>query len=278
MAILVTGAAGQLGQLLCRQLGPEATPAGRSAVDITHRESVLRLVEQTAPSAIINCAAYTHVDAAESEPELCHAVNAQGVANLAEAADEAGCLLVQISTDYVFHGAASRETAFTEDETPSPHSVYAQSKAAGERAASKAGKSLIVRTCGLYSHAGANFVTTMLRLSQQQKVLRVVNDQHCTPSNAEDIARGIAFLTQNDARGVYHLVNTGRTTWFDFAVELFRQQGAGVEVEPISTAAYGAAATRPPFSVLDTTKYHALAGAPAMPSWQSALQTHLRSI
>jgi len=277
MAVLVTGAAGQLGSLICQQLASQAIPMDRAALDITDRGQVNRCIARHRPSVIINCASYTAVDKAEAESNYCQAVNVNAVAGLAEAANRIGCRLVQISTDYVFQGQADN-TPHTEDHPVSPQGVYARSKVAGELAAKTAENHLIVRTCGLYSHAGHNFVSTMLRAGSMNNKLRVVNDQTCTPSAAVDVAAAIVYLSAANVTGVYHVTNTGQTTWFRFAVEIFRRQKMQVAVEPISTAQYAAAAPRPQYSVLDTSKYHRLPGAPRMPTWQAALERHLSAV
>ena len=250
-------------------------------MDLTDAKSVRAALADLRPDALINTAAYTKVDKAEEEADLCRAINAQGVGHLAEVCRELDCPLVQISTDYVFGGDAARRTPYRESDEPGPQGVYAWSKLEGERRAAEWAKHLIVRTCGLYGPAAprsaGNFVATMLRLGRQGKQLRVVADQHCTPTYVPHLARAICFLLDSGAFGLCHVVNAGATTWYDFAAEIFRQAGLAVSLEPISTAQYGAASPRPAYSVLDTGKYHALPGAPPMPAWQEALAEHLRS-
>jgi dTDP-4-dehydrorhamnose reductase len=271
MKVVITGAEGQLGWALRHELGDGAVGLARAALDITDAAKALRTVRDLRPLAVVNCAAYTAVDKAEQEPELCDAVNDRAVGHLAEACRQAGCLLVQISTDYVFSGEG-RSTPYAESDPPSPQGVYARSKLAGERRAATWEKHLIVRTCGLYgaSPHGKSFVETMLRLCQTRKPLRVVNDQRCTPTYAANLARAIAFLIRTDARGLYHVVNAGAATWHEFACEIFRQSGLAAPVEPIATSQFGALAPRPCYSALDTTKYQSTGG-PPMPAWQAAL-------
>ncbi len=282
MKILVTGARGQLGKELCRQLGEEAVGLHRESLDLTERRSVHRTLLEFNPDAIVNCAAYTAVDQAESEPGACRAVNAVAVEYLTAVAMELDCPLVQISTDHVFGGAPDRTEPYREDEPPTPQSIYARTKLEGERAAAKHAKHLIVRTCGLYARPSdeqaGNFVKTMLRFGRSVKEVSVVADQHCTPSYVPDVARAVAMLVgathpEPAAWGIYHVTNRGRTTWHEFATEIFRQADIDVPVRAISTAEYGPTAPRPAYSVLDTTKYESLGG-PVMPIWQEALREY----
>lgn len=281
MTIAVTGAQGQLGSELCRQLGAEAAGLDLPELDLTDRDGLLRQLLRIRPRAVINTAAYTQVDKAEEHVGPCRAVNAEGVAHLAGACRRLDCPLVQISTDYVFGSDAGRTTPYCETDPPGPQGVYAEAKLQGERHAAGCEKHFIVRTCGLYGRPGprspGNFVETMLRLGRERDRLRVVDDQHCTPSYLPHVARAICFLLGTTAYGTYHVVNSGETTWYGLAAELFRLAALPVVLEPITTAEYGAAAPRPRYSVLDTAKYHALPGRPAMPPWQAALAEYLSS-
>ncbi|MEN6458305.1 MAG: dTDP-4-dehydrorhamnose reductase [Thermoguttaceae bacterium] len=275
MSIAVTGAWGQLGGELCRQLGDRAVPLDIDTLDLTDGVAVRKRMLALKPSAIINCAAYTQVDQAETEPERCHAVNATAVEHLATACGQLDCPLVQISTDYVFGGMPRVPRPWREDDPTVPQGVYARTKRAGEQAAAGHPKHLIVRTCGLYARRSddraVNFVRTMLRLGATRPELRVVADQHCTPTYVPHLARAILFMLERPAPwGVYHVTNTGQTTWHEFAEELFRIAKMPVSVRRITTAEYGAPAPRPPYSVLDTSAYHGLGG-PAMPDWKAAL-------
>jgi dTDP-4-dehydrorhamnose reductase len=277
--IAVTGSGGQLGSELCRQFGAQAVGLDLPEFDLTSREAVAARLEAIRPRAVVNTAAYTQVDRAEDDANRCRAVNAQGVAHLAESCRRLDCVLVQVSTDYVFGGDRTRSTPYTETDPPAPQGVYATTKLEGESHAARWEKHFIVRTCGLYGmpgpRASGNFVETMLRLAGQRSSLRVVNDQRCTPSYTAHVARAIRFLVSTRAYGTYHLVNTGETTWFDFATEVFARSGIDIAIEPITTAEYGARAPRPPYSVLSTAKYHALPGRPTMPRWQDALSQYL---
>jgi dTDP-4-dehydrorhamnose reductase len=264
---------------LCRQLGHDAVPLGRRELDVTDAAEVRRVLAELRPRAVINSAAYTSVDAAERDPAACWAVNSQGVQHLAEACCRSGSTLVQISSDYVFGADRERDQPYSETDVPGPENVYASSKLGGEYWAQTCPRHLIIRTCGLYGHAprARNFVTTLLRLSDDpQTRLRVVNDQHCTPSYVRDVAKAILFLLDSDQHGTFHVVNGGATTWFSFACEMFRLAGKAVPLEPISTEQYGAPAERPRYSVLDTQKYRSLGG-PELPQWQNALADFLRA-
>lgn len=281
MRIAITGAQGQLGGELCRQLGAAAIPLDLPEFDLTRPATVRRALRRVRPDAVINAAAYTLVDKAEQEPALCKAINADGVAPLADYCAESGAALVQISTDYVF-GHVVKKIPLRETDEPSARGVYATTKRLGELAAMACPRHFVVRTCGLYGEPGVrsagNFVATMLRLAEQGRRLRVVADQHCQPTYVPHLARAIGFLLTTAEHGVYHVTNSGQTTWHGFAEAILRAAGIAAAIEPITTAQYGAAAPRPAYSVLDTSRYHALPGRPAMPAWESALAEHLDRI
>ncbi|HWB08820.1 MAG TPA: dTDP-4-dehydrorhamnose reductase [Pirellulales bacterium] len=277
--IAVTGSQGQLGSELCRRLGVRAIPLDWPEFDLTKSDDVCETLRDLRPSSVINTAAYTQVDRAEEDSQRCWAVNADGVGCLARVCEELGVPLLQISTDYVFGGDATRSRPYREDDAPAPQGVYARSKLAGEQKASAWGQHIIVRSCGLYGKPGlktaaSNFVDTMLRLARQGKSLRIVADQHCTPTYVPHLATAVLYLLAARHFGTYHVVNGGATTWHEFACETFRLTGLSPAVERITTAQYGAKAPRPPYSVLDTSKYRALGG-PVMPDWQSALKEYL---
>ena len=285
-----------MGYELCRQLGTEAIGLDLPEFDLCDRQTVFEKIESLRPRAVINTAAYTAVDRAEDEAEICRAVNVAGVANLADACRATGATLVQISTDYVFGGTdadvpsdgPTQRNPFRETDPPLPRGVYAQSKFEAERIAAAADdRNLVVRTCGLYGHGGprpvetrspGNFPKTMLRLAQRGQTIRVVDDQWITPSYVPHVARAIAFLLAAGHRGTFHVVNHGHTTWYGFAQELFRLLDYSIDLKPITTADYPTRAWRPPYSVLDTSKYDRLPGCPAMPLWRDALRDYLDNI
>ncbi len=277
--IVVTGSTGQLGGELCRQLGKAAIALPHAELELIDRRAVRRKLRDLQPAVVINAAAFTNVDLAEEHPDVARAVNVSAVKNLADACRENGCPLVQISTDYVFGQEDPPRKPCRETDPTDPRGVYAVTKHEGEQAAAQLGRHLIVRTCGLYaSPADAeakNFVNTVLRFAGAGRPLSVVDDQHCTPSYVPHVARAILFLTRealrdNAAWGVYHVANRGETTWFEFAQEVCRLADIATPVRSISTEDYGAAAPRPCYSVLDTSKFQALGG-PETPTWQKAL-------
>jgi dTDP-4-dehydrorhamnose reductase len=290
MRIAVTGAAGQLGREICQMLGPQALPLEIDTLDLTDRKAVLLHLPEMKPDAVINCAAYTAVDQAEHEAGRCFAANAMAVEYLAEACAQLQCPLLQVSTDYVYSGADGRRVPYREQDEPAPQGAYARSKLAGEQAAARHEKHLVVRTCGLYarpSHAEArNFVKTIVRLARSKPKLRVVADQHCTPSYVPHVARAMLFLLgiREDGNGlspapwgIYHVTNRGAATWHAVAEEIVRLANLETEVEAITTAEYGPAAPRPAYSVLDTSAYQRLGG-PPMPDWQAALAEYFAEL
>jgi len=279
MGIAVVGARGQLGSELCRQLAGDAIPFDRADFDLVDAEAVRRVLVERRPEALINAAAFTQVDLAETEPDRCFAVNAGAVATLADVARELEIPLVQMSTDYVYCSEEPRSTPYRETDPAEPRGVYACSKLEGEHHAATCERHLIVRTCGLYGNAAPgrapqNFVETMIRLAGEREELKVVDDQRCTPSYVPHVAWAVRFLLNRGVWGTYHVVNRGDTTWFGFASAIFRRMDIEVSLTPISTEEFDAPAPRPRYSVLDTSKYAALRG-PALPHWTEALQEYL---
>ena len=283
MRILVTGAGGQLGSGLIALLNEipntEAIGVDLPEFDLTDAETVRRVINETEPTALVNTAAYTLVDKAEEEPERCAAINDHAVATLVEACTEVDALLCQISTDYVFGGDADRSRPYSEEDAVAPLGVYGRTKVAAEQHTHQCKKHLIVRTCGLYGLPGnatlaTNFVDKMIELSSTRNELNVVDDQNCTPSYVPHVARAIVYLLQQDANGLYHIVNSGSATWNEFAKEVFRLRQLEVRVGAITTEEFGAPAPRPRYSVLDNSKYLALGG-PPLPSWKEALAEYL---
>ena len=285
--VLILGAQGQLGQALIHQLEPmmPTVALGRAALDLTQGDRILPLVSQYQPTVIVNAAAYTAVDRAETESDLAHQVNATAPGLLAEAAAAVGARLIHLSTDYVFDGHRSRP--WPEDAPTAPLSVYGRSKLAGEVAVRShlPDHHLILRTAWVYGAQGpGNFVKTMVRLVRERPELRVVADQIGTPTWTGDLAAAIARLIQLDAAvppGTYHYTNSGVASWYDFAVAIVeeaRALGAPLQVErvvPIASEAYPTPVERPAYSVLDCRKLTALLGAPA-PHWRQSLRTMLQ--
>jgi dTDP-4-dehydrorhamnose reductase len=281
MKYAVLGAAGQLGRDLCPRLPGEVIPLTRDRVDLTRPETVGAVFEELRPDVAINCAAYNFVDRAESEAETAFAVNAWGVRALAAACARVGCTLVHFSSDYVFGLDESRGSPYTETDAPGPVSVYGLSKLAGEYLArALCPRHYVIRTCGLYGvwgsgGKGGNFVETMLRVAGQGKPLRVVGDQQCTPSFTADVAAATASLVQTGRFGLYHLSNAGSCSWHQFARTIFELEGVPADLASITSKEYGAAARRPPYSVLGMAAYEALGLTPMRP-WPDALAAYLQ--
>lgn len=282
--VAVTGSEGQLGKELCKQLGARSVPLTRNQLELCNAESVRKCLRLFKPKVLINCAAWTNVELAESRQRDCYLVNATGVGFLAEMCNQLDALLVQISTDYVFGAEFKRARPYSEDETPAPVNVYGASKLLGEIEAKKSRKHLIVRTCGLYSvgiHGpvrGRNFADSVQVLARDQRALRIVNDQYCTPSFVPHVANGILRLISAEKTGVYHLTNTGYCSWYDFASELFRltsqSRVVDVEVIPISSSQYSSKVTRPSFSVLNCERALRNGGI-LLPNWQEGIRQYL---
>jgi len=273
--LLVTGVRGQLGRAIERRApvaGYEVVGVDLPEVDITDPRAVDRVVAAAGPDAIVNCAAFTAVDRAEEAETEAMAINGTAVQHLADAAAAARALLVQISTDYVFDGRSLQPVG--EDEPPAPVSAYGRTKLAGELAARRAERHLVVRTAWLYGE-GNNFVSAIRRqLDAGARELRVVDDQHGSPTWAADLADAVLGLVGVSARGVVHAVNSGSTTWFGFASEIVRLLGAGATVVPVPTSEFPRPAPRPAYSVLASDRLAGLLGGP-LPPWQDALRRFL---
>ena len=278
MKALIVGAGGQLAVELERTAPAEAvvTSLGIEDVDIADAAATRAAVARLAPDLILNAAAYTAVDRAETEVDLAFAANRDGPANLAVAAVAIGAKLVHVSTDFVFGGEAARP--YSPSAPTAPLGVYGTSKRDGEIAVmALAPDALIVRTAWVYSAGGANFVKTMLRLMATRDEVRVVADQIGTPTSAADLARAIWGLAATDAAGLFHFTNAGVASWYDFAQAIVEEAseagllGREISVVPIRTADYPTPARRPAFSVLDCSEAWATLGGPA-PHWRVALR------
>jgi len=271
---LVTGAAGMLGRDVClalRRHGEPVTALDRHGLDITDPAAVAGRFGEHKPDVVVNCAAWTAVDAAEGEEAQALAVNGTGAANLAAACARHGARLVQVSTDYVFAG--DQPGGYAEDDEPAPVNAYGRTKLAGERAAlGLPGTGYVVRTAWLYGAHGPNFVRTMIAKARAASPVRVVTDQRGQPTWSLDVAEQIVALIGAGARpGVYHATSTGVTTWHGLACEVFRLVGADPGLaEPVTSAAYPRPATRPACSVLGHGAW-ARAGLPPIGAWDGAL-------
>ncbi len=264
-----------LGGALCRELEEsfEVVPRTRDDYDIRDTHAFERDLEKGRPQAVVNCAAYTAVDKAEEEQELVMEVNAGAPARMARACKGSGVAFVQMSSDYVFDGA--KTSPYLEEDEPKPLNVYGASKLAAERAVASADPEgrLVIRTSGLFGPGGRNFVNAMLEECEQgTRSLRVVADQHTRVTYAPDLARAIRVCLEKGLSGIYHAANAGETTWYEFALLIFRAAGVDgeVSVEPVSTGDYGARASRPLYSVLDTGRLEREAGV-NMPDFKDAL-------
>ena len=283
MNILVTGANGQLGthmHLLAPSSNHKWFFTDVAELDITSAEAVDAFVDANAVSLIVNCAAYTNVDRAESEEDIALRINADAVRNLAEAMKRVDGVLVHISTDYVFGGNLNN-TPCTEDEPVNPTGAYGRTKLAGEQAAAIC-RHLIFRTAWLYSEYGKNFLLTMLNLTATKPELKVVFDQVGTPTYAGDLARAIFDIVENGTyvnhEGIYNFSNEGVCSWFDFAKEIARQSGhAACRISPCHSNEFPSPVKRPAYSVLDKTKYKSTFHA-EIPYWTDSLTTCLNNI
>ena len=274
MNILITGCNGQLGSELRLLQSASANHTFFNTdveeLDITNQEAVEAFVASHQIEGIVNCAAFTAVDLAETEREKCTTLNTLAPAYLATAIEKQGGWMIQISTDYVFNGKSHRP--YLEDDTPSPDSVYGSTKLAAELGVSKFCKrSMIIRTAWLYSSFGKNFVKTMLRLGREKEALGVVFDQVGTPTYARDLAKAIMHIIEKGIQpGVYHYTDEGVASWYDFTKSIHRIAGIDTcKVSPLHTEEYPTPAKRPPYSILDKTKQ---AYGLEIPHWEDSLR------
>jgi dTDP-4-dehydrorhamnose reductase len=288
MKILVAGRNGQLAVELLRAAWPAGTritALGREKLNIAERDAVAAAVTREMPDLIINAAAYTAVDRAETEPEAAFAVNRDGPLHLALAAADCGIPLIHLSTDYVFDGNSPHP--WREDDEPNPLGIYARSKLEGERAVTGVlDQHIILRTSWVFAAHGQNFVRTMLRLGAERDTLRIVDDQRGCPTSAADLARVIVAVASRLAQnrngfGFYHYASEGPATWYEFAVSIFAKSediiGKIPSLVPISTAEFAAPAPRPANSVLDCRKIETVLGISARP-WTTELDAVLGDI
>ncbi len=278
--IIITGCNGQLGRAMNKELEGseyELVNTDVAELDITNLDDVIAFVEKEKPYAIVNCAAYTAVDACEVNVDLAYRINAIGPRNLAIAAEKFGAKLVHVSTDYVFGGDGDRP--YTEFDEPAPKSMYGTTKLAGEEFVKRFSKHyFIVRTAWLYGE-GKNFLRTMLRLSESHDEITVVDDQLGSPTSAAELARAIVWLLPTESYGTYHGTCEGFCSWADFTEAIFRKTGKSTKVVRVSTAQYMEAhpesAARPAYSVLDNYMLR-LTGGYTFADWESALDEYLK--
>lgn len=271
MKVLVTGAGGQLGTDLVAAFGDhDLIGLARADLDVTDEPAVVAAVRDHAPDLVVHAAAFTKVDACESDPDTAWRVNALGSWWIARACALADAALVTLSTDYVFDGAATRP--YTEFDPVHPLSVYGRSKEAGERLVRQTlDRHYVVRTSWVHGVHGGNFVKTMLRLGRERGAVSVVDDQTGSPTFAFDLAAAIRRLAVSGRHGTYHLTNSGSCTWFDLAAATFEEAGLDVALTPTDTATFGLPAPRPAYSVLDNLMAR-MTGLEPLPPWRDSLK------
>lgn len=282
MKVLVIGATGQLGQDLLKAFGADAIGLSHGDIDVTDGVGVSRTIRDHAPDWVINTAAYHRVDDCELNPTQSFAVNATGASNVARAAAEIGAGVVFYSTDYVFGGEhRPRHDPHTESSLPDPYNVYGVSKLAGERLVAIANpRHIVVRTAGLYgtstSRKGWTFPELMVNKGRNDGWVKVVTDQALSPTYTYDLAETTKALMERDASGLFHLVNGGECSWFEFAQETFDITGVAVNMEPTSTVTGKGKARRPPYSAMVSERLESF-GVPPMRPWREALQHYLQA-
>lgn len=279
MKVLVTGVKGQLGYDVVNELnkrGHISIGTDIEEMDITDSASVDKVIKESGPDAVIHCAAYTAVDAAEDNVELCRKINADGTQNIANVCKELDIKMIYISTDYVFDGEGERP--WEPDDERTPLNVYGQTKYEGELAVQNTlDKFFIVRIAWVFGVNGKNFIKTMLNLGKTRDSLTVVNDQFGSPTYTYDLARLLVDMVETDKYGIYHATNEGICTWYEFACEIFRQAGMSVKVSPVLASEYPAKAKRPSNSRMSKEKLTEN-GFEKLPTWQDALGRYLKEI
>lgn len=278
MRVLVTGVKGQLGYDVMNELagrGHEGIGVDIQEMDITDAASVEKVITEAAPDAVIHCAAYTAVDAAEDNVDLCRRVNAGGTENIARVCKALNCKMMYISTDYVFNGQGTRP--WEPDDKREPLNVYGQTKYEGELAVETLEKFFLVRIAWVFGVNGKNFIKTMLNLGKTRDHLTVVADQIGSPTYTYDLARLLVDMIETDRYGRYHATNEGLCSWYEFACEIFKQASMNVTVSPVTSDQYPAKAKRPMNSRMDKSKLDEM-GFKRLPSWQDALGRYLKEI
>jgi dTDP-4-dehydrorhamnose reductase len=288
MKILITGAKGQLGTQIIKMLESknselgtldlayakaEIIGAGSDVLDITNITAVRQYIRQLKPDVVINCAAYTNVDACETNIDLAFKVNAIGPRNLAMASEEVGAKLIHVSTDYVFSGVGT--VPYREYDLANPQSVYGATKNAGDEFVKQfSSKYFIVRTAWVYGCYGNNFVKTIIKAAKEKGHLDVVNDQRGNPTNAEDLAYHLLKLALTDEYGIYHCTGTGECSWYDFACKIVEYSNIQCTISPITSEKINRPAKRPAFSSLDNMMLRCSVG-DEMRAWQEALKVFI---
>lgn len=279
MKVLVTGVNGQLGHDVMNELKKrehEAVGVDVEEMDITEEAKVGEVLRKVKPEAVVHCAAYTAVDRAEEEEELCRKINAEGTENIARVCGELDCKFLYLSTDYIFTGDGERPWE-PEDEA-APLNVYGQTKYEGELAVKKyLEKYFIVRISWVFGVNGSNFIKTMLRLGKENGAVKVVDDQIGSPTYTEDLAVLLVDMIESEKYGDYHASNEGICSWYEFAVEIFREAGMDVSVTPVDSSSFPAKAKRPKNSRMSKEKL-VKNGFNKLPSWQDALHRYLKAI
>lgn len=267
--ILITGGTGQLGRALAGIFEGAAAAPSRKEMDITDFEGTAAYIKALKPHTVIHCSAYNMVDKAETEREVCMAVNGYGTANIARVCFEMGTYLIFISTDYVFDG--NKQGEYDTKDEPCPLSVYGESKLMGERETLKYPENLVIRTAWLFSENENNFVSAILRAADGQKEISVVNDQRGSPTYAGDLAGAIKQAVEIRPSGILHITNEGSCTRAEFAREILRQAGLPVIVKEVSSSKFPSAAKRPGNAVLDKSCLDRV-GIKRLPSWEDGVK------
>ena len=279
MKIVVTGVNGQLGYDVVRELKSrgyqDILGIDIEDLDITNETQVVEFFKNNIPTAIIHCAAYTAVDKAEDNKDICINVNVDGTKNLVEQAKKYDSKFVYISTDYVFDG--NKKSPYEINDIPNPQSIYGESKYLGEIETLKHDKHFIIRISWVFGKNGFNFVKTMLRLGKEKEFLNVVNDQFGSPTYTYDLSRLLVDILETDKYGIYHGTNEDTCTWFEFTKEIFKIANINIPVNPILTSDYPTKAKRPKNSVMSKTSLD-VNGFKRLPNWKDALQRYLKEI
>ena len=279
MRVLVTGVKGQLGYDVMNELakrGYEGVGVDVDEMDITDARKVDEVITKAQVDKVVHCAAYTAVDAAEDNVELCRRVNAEGTENIAKVCKRLDLPMVYLSTDYVFDGEGERP--WEPDDERDPLNVYGQTKYEGELAVERnLDKYFIVRIAWVFGVNGKNFIKTMLNLAQNHDTITVVDDQVGSPTYTYDLARLLVDMIETEKYGRYHATNEGLCTWYEFAKEIFRQAGVDVKAVPVTSEQFQAKARRPHNSRMNKDKLEAM-GFQRLPSWQDALSRYLKII